>query len=59
MNSFSRLWSRPILLAVLSLAGLIAALVGDGIWDIFSWIALGIPVALMVRYWFYPTGTKE
>ncbi|HVI43750.1 MAG TPA: hypothetical protein VM802_02720 [Chitinophaga sp.] len=60
MNNFSGLWAKPLLIAALSLSGLITALAGDGIWDVYSWIALGIPVVLMVRYWFYPTAkTKE
>lgn len=59
MNSFSRLWSRPLLLALLSLSGLMAALIGDGVWDVFSWAALGIPVALMIKYWFHPAKPKE
>ncbi|NML38949.1 hypothetical protein HHL17_17215 [Chitinophaga sp. G-6-1-13] len=59
MNNFSRLWLKPILIAVLTLSGLIAALVGDGIWDIYSWIALEIPVVLMIRYWCYPTKIKD
>jgi hypothetical protein len=59
MNSFSRLWLRPILIALLSFSGLIAALAGDGIWDLYSWIALGIPVALMIKYWFQPAKPKD
>jgi heme exporter protein D len=30
--------------------GLVAALIGDGIWDVFSWIALGIPVATLAVF---------
>jgi uncharacterized membrane protein YuzA (DUF378 family) len=60
-NSFIKLWGTPVLLGILSLAGLIAALVGDGIWDIVSWIALGIPVIVMIKYYFKPSaeGNKE
>jgi hypothetical protein len=39
----------PILLAVLSAVGLVAALVGDGTWDLLSWVTLLIPVAAIVR----------
>ena len=33
----------PILLALLTAAGLASALVGDGLWDAISWLALGWP----------------
>lgn len=38
----------PILIGVLSMIGLIAALVGDGVWDAVSWASLGIPVIVTV-----------
>jgi hypothetical protein len=37
----------PAVLAVLSAAGLVFALVGDGIWDGLSWLALSIPIVLI------------
>jgi hypothetical protein len=40
----------PAILAVLSIGGLIFALVEDGIWDALSWIALSAPIALYVGY---------
>lgn len=45
-----RLWGAPIALAVVSAVGLIAGLVGDGVWDALSWLGLGLPVAVCV--WF-------
>lgn len=51
MNSpFMRMWAAPILLVILTSVGLISALLGDGVWDHVSAIALGIPVLLCV--WF-------
>jgi hypothetical protein len=51
MNSpFLRMWGAPILLAILTIIGLISALLGDGIWDHVSAVGLGIPVALCL--WF-------
>lgn len=51
MNSpFMRMWGAPILIAILTIVGLISALLGDGLWDHISAFALGIPVALCV--WF-------
>lgn len=41
-----KLWGMPILLGVLTTIGLVSALLGDGIWDIVSAFALGIPVLL-------------
>lgn len=46
-----KLWGMPILLGVMSLVGLVSALLEDGLWDGLSWLTLGIPVALMLWYW--------
>jgi len=40
-----QIFQIPALLALVSLAGLISALLGAGWWDILSWITLGLPVA--------------
>jgi hypothetical protein len=37
----------PAVLAVLSVGGLIFALVEDGLWDALSWVTLSIPIALL------------
>lgn len=42
-----RVWGAPLLLAGSSLAGLVLALLGDGPWDAASWLALGVPVAVI------------
>lgn len=49
-----RLWGMPILLGLLSGVGLISALLEDGLWDVVSWLALGIPTLLMGWYWLRP-----
>jgi hypothetical protein len=49
---FFRLWAMPLLLAVLILFGLLAALLGTGIWYLLSWVALIVPVLVIVRYAF-------
>lgn len=41
----------PLLLAALSLLGLIAALVGDEWYNLLSWISLGIPLLLLGVVW--------
>lgn len=38
----------PITLAVLSSVGLLSALLGDGFFDVLSWISLGVPLLLIV-----------
>ena len=51
MNSpFLRLWGMPILLGLLTIVGLVSALLGDGIWDIVSACALGAPVLAALCY---------
>lgn len=41
---FLALWGMPILLGILTIIGLVSALLGDGIWDLVSAFALGAPV---------------
>lgn len=41
-----QIFAVPLVLAILSIIGLVSALVGDGMWDGLSWIALAIPIAL-------------
>ena len=46
-----RVWTAPIYLGVLSTIGLIAALLSDdGLGDYLAWLALGIPVAVVLWY---------
>ena len=44
--AFLRLWGVPIILGILTAVGLVAALLGDGVWDAVSGVTLGIPVLL-------------
>jgi hypothetical protein len=41
--TFGSLWGWPMVLATVSAAGLVGALVGDGGWDWLGWIGLGVP----------------
>ena len=41
----------PLALAVLSLFGLLSALVGDEVYDLLSWLSLGIPLVLLGVVW--------
>lgn len=40
----------PLILAALILFGLLSALLGTGMWHVFSWLALGVPAGILVRY---------
>lgn len=49
-SPFLRMWGAPILLAVLTAIGLISALLGDGVWDYVSAVALGVPTIACAWY---------
>ena len=55
MSSSRRtLWQvfrAPLLLALLSVVGLVAALVGDGLLDLLSWLTLGSTLLVIAWYW--------
>ncbi len=44
-----QIWTVPIMLGLISACGLIFALLYDGIGDVLSWIALGIPI--VITFW--------
>lgn len=48
-SSFWKVFTIPVVIALLSAAGLFAALLGDGVWDGLSWIGLGVPAVLGLR----------
>ncbi|PTR25105.1 hypothetical protein [Pseudomonas sp. GV085] len=48
-SNFWKVFVIPTVIAVLSAAGLFAALLGDGVWDSLSWVGLGVPAALALR----------
>lgn len=47
---FGPVWTAPILLGVLTIAGLLSALLGDGLWDDLSAVTLGSVV--LVGAWY-------
>lgn len=49
----------PLLLAVLSLFGLISALVGDDLYNLLSWVSLGIPLLLLGVVWVRLLGARR
>ncbi|WFU13938.1 hypothetical protein [Bradyrhizobium sp. CB3481] len=50
-GSWRTVYGGPLLIGVLSTAGLLSALLYEGPGRYFSWLALGAPVALTA--WFY------
>ena len=46
-----RIWTAPIYIGVISMVGLIAALLSDdGLGDYLAWLSLGIPVVVVLWY---------
>ena len=45
--SLRQIYGVPLVIGLTSLVGLVTALVGDGVWDAFSWSALAAPVAVI------------
>ncbi|MES1990909.1 MAG: hypothetical protein V4441_08155 [Pseudomonadota bacterium] len=51
----SRFWhvfAAPLVIGLVSIAGLLSALIGDHIFDVASWIGLGAPSILICWYAF-------
>lgn len=46
-----RIFRWPLVLALVSIIGLTAALIGDGWLDLVSWLALGLTLVVMVIAW--------
>jgi len=51
-KTFLGLWGMPILLASLSIFGLVAALLGDGIWNLLGWSSLSVPLLLITKHYY-------
>ncbi|MFW6088218.1 MAG: hypothetical protein ACODAB_00605 [Gemmatimonadota bacterium] len=47
-RSSAQIWTAPVVIGILSLVGLLAALLGDGVADVLSWLALAVPVGVSV-----------
>ncbi len=46
-SNFRRVWTAPIAVAIASLVGLVAGLLGDGVLDWTSWIGQGAAVGVL------------
>jgi hypothetical protein len=52
--SLRQIFAVPLALALLIGIGLVTALVGDGAWDVVSWVGLGVPAAVSLWYGWGP-----
>lgn len=43
-----KIYGPPAGVASMTLCGLISALLGDGVWDVVSWIVLTVPLLLIL-----------
>jgi len=53
-----KVWGAPLLLAALTVFGLLSALLGTGVWHWLAWIAIGIPVMVLAWY-LWPHGSRK
>ena len=49
-RSLAHTFAVPAALALLMAAGLASGVLGDGVWDVISWITLGAPIVVVVFY---------
>ncbi len=47
-HSLSAIFAVPLIVGVLSLTGLIVALLGDGAWDVAGWVFIGGSIVVLV-----------
>ena len=50
-NSLWRIFRWPLLIAIVTLVGLLSALIGDGVYDALSWLLLGALIVVMTVLW--------
>ena len=59
MSEARRMWTAPIVLGVLTATGLVSALVSDGWGDVWSWVGLGVPLAVVTWYACVPSRPRD
>jgi len=57
-RTLGQIFAVPLLIGVMSIVGLVAALVGDGIWDGLSWLMLVTPIVIYVACIYIPRRPK-
>ena len=53
MKGFLSLWGWPSFLGLTTASGLLSALLSDGAGDVWSWFALGFPIAAALWFVFF------
>jgi len=49
-RTLGQIFAAPLAVGVLSTVGLLSALIGDGWWDVVSWLSLALPVLLYLFF---------
>jgi len=49
-QTLRQIFAAPLVIGILSTVGLLAALIGDNVWDAVSWVSLAIPCVLFVFF---------
>ncbi|ANN78702.1 hypothetical protein [Bordetella flabilis] len=52
-------WRAPLVLVVLTVFGLLAALLGTEVWHWASWAALAVPLVVIVYYTLRPSRARR
>ena len=50
-RSAGEVFRVPMILGVATAIGLVSALLGDGIWDVLSWLTILAPIAAVAWAW--------
>ncbi len=54
---FGKVYAPAAIIAMVTMYGLLSALFGDGVWDELSWVALAVPLAVVV--WKYTRAIRR
>jgi len=58
--SLRNAYRMPLTLCIITIVGLLSALLGDGLWDVISWLLLATPLLLLAFFfWRGPTTTTR
>lgn len=49
-QTHGQIFAIPMVIGILSVVGLLSALIGDGLWDGVSWVTLAIPIFLYAYF---------
>lgn len=51
MKNLWQIFRAPLLFGLLTIGGLLSALLGDGIWEAACWLSLGLVCGASLYYW--------